>query len=177
MTHDSTIYSQHQQGKHNIIADLLSRWHFMTDIQLTVFLRSISTSQLPTSFRISPLPNEVNSWITYILLKLQTTTASKRVHTMTENEHGNDGSPGWTRWAGKTTPSLLGFQEIKRPEWSAPLLSLFAEGNTVIPDTRSHWSLARSARPCQTWLRPFRTTITSTQEKQMTTTPIGSSQG
>ena len=158
---NSTIYSQHQKGKHNTIADLLSRWHFLTDIELLTFLRSTFPSQLPTHFWISPVPKEIISWTISMLQKLQTTAASRSPPTMTKVERGNDSSPGWKRWAGTTTPSLLGLRELRRPEWLALLPSLSAEGNTVMKDTRDHWLLGRSARPCQTWLRPFKTTITA----------------
>ena len=161
---NSTVYSQHQIGKHNTIADLLSRWHFLTDIEILTFLRTSFPSQLPTNLRISPVPKEITSWITSMLQSLQTTAASKKRPTMTRQEHGNDSSPGWKRWAGKTTPSLLGLQELKRPEWLALLRSLSAEGNTVMRDTRDHWLQGRSARPCQTWQRPFKTTITVTPD-------------
>ena len=161
---DSTIYAQHQTGKHNTIADILSRWHFLTDIELLTFLRSQFSTQLPTNFQISPVPNEITSWIISMLQNLQTTAASRSRHTTTRVERGNDSSPGWKRWAAKKTPSLLGLRELKRPEWLALLPSLSVEGNTVMQDTQSHWSLGQSARPCPTWQRPFRTTITAIHE-------------
>ena len=30
MQYNSTLYSQHQRGKHNLFADILSHWHFLT---------------------------------------------------------------------------------------------------------------------------------------------------
>ena len=160
----STLYSQHQTGKHNDIADLLSRWHFLTNKELTFFLKSKFESQMPSNFQIYPLRKEISSWIISTLERLKLTTQSQTQHIQTKNEHGNDGSPGWQRWAGSETPILLGLKEIKKSEWSEPLLSLSGGVNTVLLDTQTHWSLARSTRPYQTWQRPFRTTITQTQD-------------
>ena len=160
----STLYSLHQTCKHNDIADLLSRWHFLTNKELTFFLKSKFESQMPSNFQIYPLRKEISSWIISTLERLKLTTQSQTQHIQTKNEHGNDGSPGWQRWAGSETPILLGLKEIKKSEWSEPLLSLSGGVNTVLLDTQTHWSLARSTRPYQTWQRPFRTTITQTQD-------------
>ena len=174
MAHNSTIYSQHQRGKSNVIADVLSRWHFLTDIELTTYLRCSFPSQIPTNFQISEVPSEVSSWITSSLRKLQTTTQSRSKPTRTNIERGDDGSPGWKLWAAGQTPSLLGLRELRKPEWSELLRCLSVEGNTVIQDTGNHWSQARSARPCQTWLRPFRSTINKTHGKTKTTNKTSS---
>ena len=164
----STLYSQHQTGKHNDIADLLSRWHFLSNTDLTLFLKSKFETQMPSNFQIYPLRKEINSWIISTLERLKQTTQSQTQHTQTKNEHGNDGSPGWQRWAGSETPILLGLKEIKKSEWSEPLASLSGGENTVLLDTQNHWLLARSTRPYQTWQRPFRTTIIQTQDSTQT---------
>ena len=100
MEYKSILYSQHQKRTYNTIADLLSRWHFLTDTELLIFIRSSFPSQIPTSFHISPLPAEISSWITSLLLKMQTITASKKHPTTTNQEHDNDGLLGYKQWAG-----------------------------------------------------------------------------
>ena len=164
MEYNSTLYSQHQRGKHNLFADILSRWHFLTTTELTILLRSKFSQQLPTTFEISPLPNEISSWITSTLLKLQKRTQSQTGHTKIETGHGDDGSPGWTEWASKETPTYKGLRYLKRSDWLRVLQSASVEANTVLQDTREHWSLARSARPSRVWQRPFRTTTKGTQD-------------
>ena len=89
-----TIYSQHRKGKHNNIADLLSRWYFRSDVELTTVFRSYFPSKSPGTFSIFPLPKEVTSWITGMLQILQTTTQSESKHTTIKQEHGNDGCHG-----------------------------------------------------------------------------------
>ena len=44
------LYSQHQKGKHNVIADLLSRWFFLCNSDLTTFLKTNFDSQVPKNF-------------------------------------------------------------------------------------------------------------------------------
>ena len=157
-----TLFSQHQKGKHNIVADLLSRWHFLNPIELTLFLKHISYTQIPTNFTISPLPPVIVSWVTSTLGRLRDAMVSQKTPTKNTSERGNDGSPGWTEWASKTTPTYLGLNALQKPDWSAALLSASAEGNTVLPDTRHRWEQALLDRPSVTWRRPLRSTTTPT---------------
>ena len=148
--YNSILYPQHQRGKHNIITDLLSRWHFLTPAELTIFLRRISSSQLPTNFQISPLPPKIHSWAICTLQRLKDATASQKIPTRSTSEHGNDGSPGWKQWASTETPTYLGLAALRESAWSGALRSAFAEGSTVLPNTKAHWLAAQSARPSQT---------------------------
>ena len=138
MKHESTIYAQHQTGKNNTIADILSRWHFLNDDELLTFIRCSLLTQIPPNLHISEVPNEIHCWVTSSLRKLKETTQSRNKHIKTRRERGNDGSPGCERWAATQTPSSLGLKELKKPEWSALLQSLLGEENTVINDTRDH---------------------------------------
>ena len=120
---------------------------------------------MPTNFQLSPLPNEISLWITCTLEKLKKSTACKTKHTKTAREHGNGGCPGWTGWASRETPSLMRLQYLRGSDWSAALQSVYADANTVLPDTRNHWLLAQSSRPSLIWERTFRTTIDTTHTK------------
>ena len=40
------LYSQHQKGKYNVIANILSYWYFISDIKLTLFLKSTDANEL-----------------------------------------------------------------------------------------------------------------------------------
>jgi len=60
-------YSQWFVGKLNNIADALSQnWH-QEDKELTSILRLHFPQQMPTHFKISLLPNEINSWLILLL--------------------------------------------------------------------------------------------------------------
>ena len=57
------LCSQWFQGKRNPEADSLSRDADLSDADLTKLLLSSPECQLPSNFRIAPLPNEITSWI------------------------------------------------------------------------------------------------------------------
>ena len=176
MSAHCTLYSQHQKGRFNVIADILSRWFFLTNTDLTHFLHSNYNTQMPTNFRISPLPSVISSWIISTLGKLQKTTACKMKRTKVAREHGNGGCPGWKMWASRETPILLGLPVLKEPDWLEALQSASADANTVLQDTRSHWLQGQSTRPSLTWRRPFRTTTNPTPDltPMETSTPTSS---
>ena len=60
---NTMLCSQWFQGKRNPEADSLSRDTDLSDADLTKLLLSSPECQLPSNFRIAPLPNEITSWI------------------------------------------------------------------------------------------------------------------
>ena len=60
---NTMLHSQWFQGKRNPEADSLSRDADLSDADLTKLLLSSPECQLPSNFRIAPLPNEIASWI------------------------------------------------------------------------------------------------------------------
>ena len=60
---ESALYSQHIAGKHNIIADSLSRDHHIPDKKLTFALKTAFTSQVPEEFVLTTPPKEIISWL------------------------------------------------------------------------------------------------------------------
>ena len=60
---NTMLHSQWFQGKRNPEADSLSRDTDLSDADLTKLLLSSPECQLPSNFRIAPLPNEIASWI------------------------------------------------------------------------------------------------------------------
>ena len=65
--HDLCIYGQHFKGIWNIVADCLSRDHHIPDNVLTALLSILCPSQMPQNFHISPVPQEIVSWLYRIL--------------------------------------------------------------------------------------------------------------
>ena len=64
------LYSQWFAGEDNIIPDILSRdWH-LTDSQILELLTHLFPTQLHPHFHISPIPTEVEQWLSSILLLL-----------------------------------------------------------------------------------------------------------
>ena len=63
MNNNAALYSQHIRGKHNFIADVLSRDDHISNEQLTYAFNSLIPAQTPKSFNISPLPPDIVCWI------------------------------------------------------------------------------------------------------------------
>ena len=77
-------YSQWFVGKLNNIADALSRNCHQEDKELTSILRLHFPQQMPMHFKISLLPNEINSWL-ILLLQCSPVNEQIREEHMTTN--------------------------------------------------------------------------------------------
>ena len=74
------VYSQWFPGKDNIIPDVLSRdWH-LPDNDMLKLLTHLFPSQLHPDFNLSPLPKEIESWISSILLLLPQREERQKAH-------------------------------------------------------------------------------------------------
>ena len=72
--HQASLYSEHIAGVSNVTADALSRDFHLTDQQLSNQLFAHAPpSQVPTNFKIVPLPKIISSWI---VLQLESMTPS-----------------------------------------------------------------------------------------------------
>ena len=71
MKNEAALHSQHIAGKHNIVADSLSRDHHIYDNILTSVLSCLYTTQAPNSFKMQSLSNKVISWV-YLLKDMST---------------------------------------------------------------------------------------------------------
>ena len=63
MKHDFGLCSQHLAGWMNVVTDCLSRDFHLDDKFLTYLLLFFYPTQMPPSFRISPLPQEIISFV------------------------------------------------------------------------------------------------------------------
>ena len=63
LTHNSALYSQHIPGKHNNVADCLSRDFDITNKDLTHMLNRVFPHQMPPNFHICNLEEDITSWI------------------------------------------------------------------------------------------------------------------
>jgi hypothetical protein len=85
-------FSQWFRGKDNNVTDSLSRDHHLTDEQLTYLLRLKFPEQVPEHFEIVPLPSEIVSWLTSLLLRLPVKKQLQERHTTTRIELSEDGT-------------------------------------------------------------------------------------
>ncbi len=87
-------YSQWFEGKRNNVADALLRdWH-LGDDELTSLMRSHFPEQMPESFRISPPPKEISSWLTSLLQQLPVSEQLREHHMTTGLALEDDGKNG-----------------------------------------------------------------------------------
>ena len=93
MDHGIREYSQWFPGIKNQVANALSRDMGRTDEELTQILFTHVPSQVPNSFKIIPLPNEIASWMTLLLQQLPENLRFEEVHKTTTLGHGKDGCP------------------------------------------------------------------------------------
>ncbi len=68
--YDIKEYSQWFPGRKNNVADPLSCNFDLDNAEITKHLRSSFPSQLPSHFQVVPLPKEIESWLTSLLLQL-----------------------------------------------------------------------------------------------------------
>ena len=85
-------FSQWFPGRLNNVADSLSRDFHLSDEKQTTYLRSFFPSQIPSSFTIVPLPNEIVSWLISLLQRLPVNELFREEHMPTKHFLGHVGS-------------------------------------------------------------------------------------
>jgi hypothetical protein len=120
-------YSQWFGGKLNNVANSLSWIGTRTTKNSPQYSFSTSHNRCRCNFKISPLPNEINSWLILLLQCLPVNKRLREEHMMTNLAHGPDGkstvsqldaeTSSWTASASKSKSSCLehlpGCQERK----------------------------------------------------------------
>jgi hypothetical protein len=84
-------YSQWFKGECNEVADALSRDDDRSDNDLTNIFSTFCKLQIPNHFKILPLPEEITSWLTVLLLELPVNLQYNKEHTQSKLGHGNNG--------------------------------------------------------------------------------------
>ena len=174
MNHGCCIASQHIKGELNVVADLLSfvgeddrgkhhplaHDHPPNDV-LTQRFHDHLPSQVPESFAISQLPNEILSWVTLVLQTMESSLiAAKKGGTKTQTGFGGDGQGSADGQATRLTPSSLCYPTTSENSWCDRSSSAIAMPSgkpmvTLMETVRGRWWRALSAKPQATWLRRF----------------------
>jgi hypothetical protein len=144
------LYSQWLPGEKNVIADSLSRDIDIPTNQLTARFKSLFPTQMPSNFTISPLPDEISSFIHSTLSGLRRRRQSLEAHTNSELHPGASGKissetvdgEGVSFWMDAPSTSAT-------PSWQ-PLLK--AEGAQA---RRNRCPVDTSKVPLETFHRPF----------------------
>ena len=132
------------------IADALSRDNDRTDEELTQILRLHCPSQLPQHFEIVPLPNEIVSWLTSLLLRLPAKQQLMETHSTTKLGRGTatqstaNPSDSETTFSSKTCPKPTKSKSLEVLPW------LCVKGN-YFDHVMLPWLKAQSQIPSTMW--------------------------
>jgi hypothetical protein len=172
MKHNCCLASQHLKGELNLVADWLSfvgserggKTHPLAfdnppDDVLTERFHALLSSQIPVNFVISPLPNEILSWVTLVLRTAESyLTEDRKAATKVTTGPGGGGPDTATLWATELTPSSLCYPSSSKNWSSAPSsASIGLPTGTPRVDlpgiVRDQWSRALCDKPQASWLR------------------------
>jgi hypothetical protein len=168
------LASQHLKGELNVVADLLSfagnesrgKSHpIAADLpandELTRRFLASYTSQVPESFAISQLPDEILSWTTQVLRVAESSLmAGRKAATNRLTEPGAGGLGTAATSATVLTPSSLCYQTTSETSSSErSLTSTVKPSGMPMANLRvvvaNQWSRVLCAKPQATWLRRF----------------------
>ena len=142
MNHEIRDYSQWFPGIENNVADALSQEMDLSDDELTKLLRLSFPTQIPNSFAIVPLPNEIVSWLTSLLQQMPVNERFREEH--------STASPQDSSTTPTSHPSLnnKGFNSSEPSQQPSETLDL--RETLQLP-----WLSRQSKVPSVTWSRPF----------------------
>ena len=155
-------YSQWFKGIENEVSDALSRDDDRTDEELTHVIKSFCPSQVPSHFEIRPLPNEITSWLTALLLKLPVNERYNEVHTRSKIGRGGDGKSTWNPSESRATNSSKTSPENSDTR-SSERLPWLSEKPDFRDQLMTPWLQAQSAVPSSVYVRPSEKTVTQTR--------------
>ena len=153
MNQEIRDYSQWFPGKDNEVADSLSRDMHLSDEILTSHILAKFPSQVPHSFHIVPLPNEIVSWMTSLLLTLPVKQQFREVHMTTTPGLGSDGEHTANPSASLTTSTSPASTNNNKLESLEPSGTPSAKAD-IREALQIPWLLHQSKVPSITWLRP-----------------------
>jgi len=160
LRNNSCLYSQHITRETNVIADSLSRDFHIPSDTLSSLIRS--NFQVHPSFNISQLPEDLESWLTSLMLKSSRQQELKPEHTPSATWPGVDGSYICTKLISPMTHSLMGLSLSTEPTSYAPLCKPSATG-PIQKDLNASKAVPPE-RPLTTWLRNFVPMVAPTHE-------------
>ena len=153
MNQEIRDYSQWFPGKDNEVADSLSRDMHLSDENLTSHILANFPSQVPHSFHIVPLPNEIVSWMTSLLLTLPVKQQFREAHMTTTPGLGSDGNHTANPLVLQTISTSPASTNSNKHESSAPSATP-SEKVDIREALQIPWLLHQSKVPSITWLRP-----------------------
>ena len=158
------LCSQWFQGKRNPEADSLSRDADLSDADLTKLLLSSPECQLPSNFRIAPLPNEIASWIVSQARTLPVRKQLQRPLPRSTLSRGAAGLSSCSSSGPGTTSSSTRHHPETEQSFSAPLPTP-SDRPAFRGQSFRDWLRRQSETPSHMCARPSGTTSAGTQGK------------
>jgi hypothetical protein len=127
-----TLYSQWFPGDSNSIADSLSHDFHIDDLLLSNLLVSHFPEQVPFGLTILPVPNEIVSWLTSLLLNQQQKEPWLKEPTKSKFALGIDSSSTSQTLDWSPIPTLITSPNHKESESSVPSLTQYEKADYVM---------------------------------------------
>ncbi len=162
--YDIKEYSQWFPGRKNNAADSLSRDFHPDDAEITKHLHSSFPSQLPPHFQVVPLPKEIESWLTSLLLQLPVKEQLREPHTKTKPELTNDGWNTSIQSDSHMTPTSTGLPDANATSSFVHLLQQ-SEMDNFQAILLKPWLQEQSEIPFQVYAQPSGKTVNLTHPK------------
>jgi hypothetical protein len=167
-------YSQWFAGEGNWVADLLSRDLVSSDHEITTIINSRFPSQVPPSFKVSPLPAKISSFLSYWVQLRTLPRGSPAKHTAKPTPPGGGGSSSLSKRtsstpAAKATPTSAPWTDPKPTAPSVP--SPIPSGCAITADPQKdmlNWLRVHAVPPSTVWLRPSSQQTSPTPDSTLT---------
>jgi len=153
-------YSQWFAGEENWVANLLSRDLVSSDHEITTIINSRFPSQVPKSFKVSPLPEKISSFLSYWVQLRTLPRGSPAKRTAKPTPPGDGGSSSSSKRTSskpmaKATPTSAPWTDPKPTAPSVPSPTPFGCAITANPQKDMlNWLQVHAVPPSTGWLRP-----------------------
>ena len=147
----SSLYSQHIPGKHNVVADSLSRDHHISTQKLTFVLKTIFPTQVPKHLKILEPPQEIISWIYSLKATLQAPVVSQQATHKSNLGALIDSEDSLQQLVSKMN-SLRDLTKKKKSASSECLQKVYDEMN-MAKQTNFNYDTAQLSPPLHTYVR------------------------
>jgi len=157
LANDVKEYSQWFPGKENDVADSLSRDFHLSNAELTSLLHRFFPSQTPSTFRIHPLPPEIESWLCAWLQSMPEGVRSQEIRRRSMIARGAAGKAFLNQFRSKMTSSST--NSNPQPEHDCcPSSPNPSEKDNLVKAMVGPWLRQLVDMPWTVWHRPSGTT-------------------
>ncbi len=151
---ESCLYSQWFPGDQNSISDSLSRDFHIPPANLSSLLASHFPEQAPFGLTILPLPPDIVSWLTCLLLSQPRKEPWSKEQQRSKFALGLDSNPTYSPSDCSQIPTSTISTEPKKLKFSVPSLTPSEKADFVLKNTINPSSQTQSEPPWIAWLRP-----------------------